>query len=123
MFSSQHYVAMFLISYVVAAEDKYSFMNKRSKVLETENLMKMGGMLDLSPEEQKVNKSLMTTKQEEISTARLKNDSIPPAQHFFKAKAAIDESQVFQFIRHMPKGEDWYILIELSLSPTLQNND
>ena len=97
---------MFLISYVVVAEDEKSFMNKRSKVLEIENLMKMGGTLDLSLDEQKVNKSLMTTKQKEISTARLENDSFPPAQHFFKAKPAIDKSQVFQFIKQMPKGKD-----------------
>ena len=107
MFSSHRYVAIFLISYVVAAEDKNSFMNERTRVFEKENLMKMGGKLDLSLAEQKVNKSLMTTKQKEISAARLKNDSIPPAQHFFKAKTAIDESQVFQFIRHMPKGKHW----------------
>lgn len=90
---------------ITACEDKNAFIKKRTKALQTEKLMKLGGFLHLDVGEKRVNETLMKMKFQEIYKARQANDSIPPAQHFFTAKAAIDRSSVFRFIRKMPKGE------------------
>ena len=105
MFSMQCYAVVFLISCIVRGEHRSDFLSKRTKILEVEEVMKIGGKLDLSPAEQKVNDTLMATKVKEIMKARLQNDSVPPGQHFFKAKTAIDRSEVFQFIKRVPKGK------------------
>lgn len=104
MFSPYYFVFLLYIACVTIAEDKTDFMKKRNEALGIEKRMKLGGNLELNMKEQKVNQLLMTTKQKELITARQLNDSIPPAQHFFTAKVAIDRSQVFKFIKDVPKG-------------------
>ena len=97
-------VLLLSILCVTVAEDKSEYMKKRYEALGIEKRMKLGGNIKLNSEEKKANKILMNTKNKELTVARQLNDSIPPAQHFFQAKAAIDKSQVFKIIKRVPKG-------------------
>ncbi|XP_078680475.1 adenosine deaminase 2-like [Branchiostoma floridae x Branchiostoma belcheri] len=87
----------------VKAETKSDFLSARANLLSLEHGLKTGGDLALDDAEEAVNKVLMALKVQELDSA-LGSGSFPPSQHFFHAKSAIEQSQVFKFIRKMPKG-------------------
>ena len=67
--------------------------------------MRIGGKIKLSDAEVKVNDTLMKLKIKELDVARTNTTDFPPAVHFFRAKALIDKSEVFNVIRNIPKGK------------------
>ncbi|KAJ8954010.1 hypothetical protein NQ318_004301 [Aromia moschata] len=64
----------------------------------------MGASLSLTPKEQRVNDILMNYKLSEYDEGFLNPGSFLAAQHFFKSKAAIENSEIFKIIRQLPKG-------------------
>lgn len=64
----------------------------------------IGASLELTPEEEEVNKILMQYKLEEYDSGYAMPSTFLPAKHFFDAKMKIEESEVFKFIQRIPKG-------------------
>ncbi|XP_054845235.1 adenosine deaminase 2 [Eublepharis macularius] len=75
----------------------------RDSLIEEENARRTGANLLLGKYEERVNKKLMRLKEEEVAEA-MHTGLFPPSMHFFKAKALIDQSAVFNFLKQMPKG-------------------
>ena len=59
--------------------------------------------MELTPEEEVVNKLLMELKRRELDNA-YKTLQYPPSQNFFQAKEQIDKSDIYNIIKVMPKG-------------------
>ena len=76
----------------------------REELLDKEYQMRIGGTVNLSDAELRVNTILMNFKRKELEIARRNITNFPPAVHFFRAKELIDKSEVFRIIRSMPKG-------------------
>ena len=93
---------------------KAKYMTERQAFVEAEERMKIGENLTLSTKEKTVNNFLMTFKQKEINASR-NGAPFPPSLHFFKGKALIEKSQVFQIISKLPKGKlnIYYILLHI----------
>lgn len=87
---------------VGASRDAY--LRRRQSMLGDERSQRTGGSVVLSPDESRVNDSLMRWKLKEATMGQAVNGTFPPAVHFFRAKKLIDDSLVFRFIRRMPKG-------------------
>ncbi|KAI0234306.1 Adenosine deaminase 2 [Lamellibrachia satsuma] len=66
--------------------------------------MTTGGDVVLNVDELKVNSILMKWKATELSEAMKPNGFFLPAHNFMTVKSKIDESDVFRFIKKMPKG-------------------
>lgn len=83
--------------------DVNEFLAQRERFLADESVRILGGGLTLSSNEQLVNTMLMTAKTLEFDQA-FSTLNFTPATHFFLSKPAMLESEVYQFIRQMPKG-------------------
>ncbi|XP_012506491.1 PREDICTED: adenosine deaminase CECR1 [Propithecus coquereli] len=68
-----------------------------------EEMMRLGGQLVLSTQEEQANEKLMAIKIAEMTEA-METLMFPPSMHFFRAKRLIEKSQVFNILRMMPKG-------------------
>ena len=88
----------------VCAEDKDTYLAKRRTLLQEEWNMTTGGDVVLNVDELKVNSVLMKLKATELSEAMKPNGFFLPAHNFMTVKSKIDESDVFRFIKKMPKG-------------------
>jgi hypothetical protein len=76
---------------------------ERDRLLANEARRMLGGQLVLNAAEEAVNAFLMTTKMAEYDRAQATLDFVP-AINFFQSKPSMMSSQVYQFIRQMPKG-------------------
>jgi len=85
--------------------NKDEYLSLRNDILHKEYEMRTGGKIRLSDAECRVNNILMKLKAKELDIARTNITNFPPAVHFFRAKALIDKSEVFNIIRVMPKGK------------------
>jgi len=85
--------------------NKDEYLRLRNSMIHKEYQMRIGGKMELSDEELRVNATLMKFKASELDAARRNITKFPPAVHFFRAKALIDKSDVFKIIRTMPKGK------------------
>lgn len=96
-------LANYLVPYVLSV-DIEEFLAKRELLLEEESKRILGGGLTLNRDEQLVNTMLMDAKALEYdkSVADLK---FPASTHFFLSKPTMLQSEVFKFIRQMPKGK------------------
>jgi len=83
---------------------KDEYLEMREELLDKEYQMRIGGTVNLSDAELRVNTILMNFKRKELEIARRNITNFPPAVHFFRAKELIDKSEVFRIIRSMPKG-------------------
>ncbi|KAK3611888.1 hypothetical protein CHS0354_021323 [Potamilus streckersoni] len=81
-----------------------NYTKNRQEMIEKEYLTRIGGELVLTQTEEKVNQILMAAKGKEINDSFYNGVPFPPQLHFFKAKPAMENSTVFQFIKKMPKG-------------------
>ena len=101
-------------------ETRDSYEHRRKNFMEQEGLMRTGGDLKLNSKEEALNSKLMAMKLKEIQAYRDDGDghNFPPAVNFLKSKPNIEKSEVFKFIRTMPKGN----LITLNQS-TAQSAD
>ena len=74
-------------------------------MLQEEWKITTGGGVVLNADELKVNRILMKWKAAEMSEAAKPKGFFPPAHNFMTVKAKIEESDVFRFIKKMPKGK------------------
>ena len=88
----------------VSAEDKDAYLAKRRALLQEEWNMTTGGDVVLNEDERKANIVLMKWKAAELNDAMQPSGFFPPAHNFMTAKSTIEESDVYKFIKRMPKG-------------------
>ncbi|TRY58926.1 hypothetical protein DNTS_003129 [Danionella cerebrum] len=72
---------------------------QRDQMLKQERSERLGGRMELSEDEQRVDVMLQRLKIKEMSTS-----PFPPAKHFFTVRHLIQNSPVFKLIQKMPKG-------------------
>jgi adenosine deaminase CECR1 len=97
------------------AKSVAEFLAERNDVLAAEASQSLGADVVLNELEQMVNDVLlMSVKIAELNSAFV-NDDLPSSRNFLTAKPMIDRSDVFQFIRGMPKGAALH-LHELSIT-------
>nr|CAH0104793.1 unnamed protein product [Daphnia galeata] len=87
----------------VYSVDLNEFLAQRERLLAEESSRILGGSVILNADEQLVNNVLMAAKTLEFDQSFSTLDFIP-ADHYFLAKPAMLQSEVFQFIQQMPKG-------------------
>uniref|UniRef100_A0A4W2ICG5 Adenosine deaminase 2 n=1 Tax=Bos indicus x Bos taurus TaxID=30522 RepID=A0A4W2ICG5_BOBOX len=75
----------------------------RNQLLTREKMMRVGGQLVLTWEEELANQRLRALKEAEMHEA-LSTGNILPSMHFFQAKSLIEKSEVFNILKKMPKG-------------------
>lgn len=85
-----------------AVEDEY--LVTRQTILDAERIMSLGGTMQLSPEEQLANDILMKWKFKEIDEWYQNSQQFNLSRHYFTYRDDIKQSQVYKFIRKMPKG-------------------
>ncbi|XP_068133359.1 adenosine deaminase 2 isoform X2 [Hyperolius riggenbachi] len=81
----------------------FPLQDQRVVLMEKEDSRRVGGNILLTEIEAEANKNLMKIKESEMNQS-LATGIFPPSMHFFKARSLIKQSQVFNVIRHMPKG-------------------
>lgn len=77
---------------------------ERELIVAAERTQELGGALVLTPLELKANALLMDVKYAEVDRGFDDPTQFNPASHFFLRKKHIEETEVFAFIRAMPKG-------------------
>lgn len=73
--------------------------HQRELFFQEEVSRQIGGRVELSAEERRLDSLLHKLKEKEIMAPHF-----PPAMHFFKAKPYIQKSPVFKLLQKMPKG-------------------
>jgi hypothetical protein len=92
-----------VVSSLVQCAPLDDVLAERDRLLANEARRMLGGQLVLNAAEEAVNALLMTTKMAEYDRAQATLDFVP-AINFFQSKPSMMSSQVYQFIRQMPKG-------------------
>lgn len=80
------------------------YLAQRQQILDIESRQILGGSLTLDALEEVANTLLMEAKEREYAAAVAGGD-FPPASHYFNMRPLMLQSEVFQIIRQMPKGE------------------
>lgn len=83
------------------------FIAQRETFLAGETARILGAGLTLNANEELINTVLMDAKNREFDLALASLD-FTPAIHFFQSKPSMLQSEVFQFIREMPKGYHYF---------------
>uniref|UniRef100_A0A4W4G8S2 adenosine deaminase n=1 Tax=Electrophorus electricus TaxID=8005 RepID=A0A4W4G8S2_ELEEL len=73
--------------------------HQRDQLLQQEASQQVGGRVDLTAAEQRLDSLLHKLKEQEMVAPHF-----PPAMHFFKAKPYIQKSPIFRLLQKMPKG-------------------
>ncbi|KAK4873083.1 hypothetical protein RN001_015112 [Aquatica leii] len=94
-------VLTFLILSGVALGDYWS---DRDKLIAIEESQMLGSDVVLTEEEEAVNEFLMKDKLREYDSGFTNPRLFSPSRHFFEVRDNIEESNVFKFIKQMPKG-------------------
>ncbi|XP_071441124.1 adenosine deaminase 2-like [Hetaerina americana] len=81
-----------------------SYWDQRESFLKEEASWAVGGLINLTAEEEMVNGILMEAKRKELAEAFNGTNTFLPSRHFFEAKADMEKSDVFRFIKDLPKG-------------------
>ena len=84
------------------------FIAQRETFLAGETARILGAGLTLNANEELINTVLMDAKNREFDLALASLD-FTPAVHFFQSKPSMLQSEVFQFIREMPKGYHYFL--------------
>ncbi|CAK1541768.1 unnamed protein product [Leptosia nina] len=85
-------------------------------ILDNEDEMQVGGKMQLTDEEAIANDIIMKYKNEELSRAFHNPRHFNFSRHYFSYKHQIDQSNLYQIIRKMPKGAALHIHSSLMLS-------
>lgn len=80
------------------------YWTDRRDFFENEISRGIGASLELTPEEEEVNRILMEHKLLEYDRGYITPSTFLPARHFFNAKQEIEKSEVFKLIQKIPKG-------------------
>ncbi|XP_073829038.1 adenosine deaminase 2-like [Musca autumnalis] len=81
-----------------------AYKDARDAIIHAEDLLSIGGHLQLTPREEKVDEIFLYYKSHELAKGFEDPEQNPSGMHFFKAKPLIERSQVFHFLQKMPKG-------------------
>lgn len=81
-----------------------NYWDDRDKLLKKDESCSLGSTIILSDAEEKANQILMRYKFKEITEGFHQPEKFLAAQHFFKAKHGIDNSEVFKIVQKLPKG-------------------
>ncbi|MEK6480357.1 hypothetical protein WJR50_22630 [Catalinimonas sp. 4WD22] len=91
----------------VALKQSYTQQNKyledRAALIAQDSMMAFDADLKLSPQELRVNQKLVALRDQMIRGYKEAN-FFPPAHHFLKSKAHIENTELYQLIQRMPKG-------------------
>lgn len=79
--------------------------HQRELLFQEEVSRQIGGRVELSVAERRLDSFMRKLKEKEIMDSRF-----PPAMHFFKAKPFIQKSPVFKLLQRMPKGILWLFI-------------
>ncbi|KAF2348628.1 Adenosine deaminase-related growth factor [Trinorchestia longiramus] len=85
------------------AIDNETYAEQRAALMEQDYASMLGWELTLTEEEEQVNTILKSLKDAEIDKAKA-TDNFLPAVNFMISKSEIEQSEVFAFIKSMPKG-------------------
>ncbi|XP_046383726.1 adenosine deaminase 2-like isoform X1 [Ischnura elegans] len=96
--------ALLLLVVSRLSEASPSYWADRAKFLADEASKAVGSRISLTADEEVVNGLLMAAKRREISAGLSDASTFLPAKHFFEAKKDIEKSDVFRFIKDLPKG-------------------
>lgn len=109
-----------------------NYWDDRKKLLKEDERCSLGANIILSDAEQKANQILMINKRREITEGFSEPEKFLAAQHFFKAKHGIDNSEVFKILQKLPKGTSLHshdmaltsqeFLYQLTFEPNLYAN-
>ncbi|KAK5640478.1 hypothetical protein RI129_011289 [Pyrocoelia pectoralis] len=96
-----YYGVVFLFLIVSAQGDYFA---DRDAFIKEEASEMLGGSIQLTEKEEKVNRILMQYKFREMDAGFQNPRNFAPSQHFFQARRLIDNSNVFKLIQTIPKG-------------------
>lgn len=88
----------------VLAFAKGDYWSERASFIKLEQSQAIGSSIHLTENEETANKILMNYKFQEYDQGFSNPGNYPPARHFFDAREDIEKSEVFKFIRKLPKG-------------------
>ncbi|CAL8355506.1 unnamed protein product [Lota lota] len=88
-----------VLSCFLALGMSYPDPTQREKLIKLEASTRIGGHVELSPEEQLLDANLSKLMHEEMA-----REDFPPALHFFKARPLIRSSPIYGLLQKMPKG-------------------
>ncbi|KAF5290657.1 hypothetical protein FQR65_LT01947 [Abscondita terminalis] len=80
------------------------FWTDRNNFIKKEENEMLGSLVNLTEKESKVNQILMNFKYIEYDEGFLNPGTFAPSQHFFQARPLIEKSDVYKFLRKVPKG-------------------
>lgn len=93
----------FLFQFISSFPLLRDFYSDRDQILATEDSQYLGADLILNGYETLANIGLMNMKNAELDKG-FSDSFYPPSMSFFKSKAQIENSSVFNFLKEMPKG-------------------
>jgi adenosine deaminase CECR1 len=91
-----------ILLYVICDAERYE--DKRAKLLQDEFKLTLGGNINLTEKEEKVNECLMKYKTKELNYAFEYPEHFNLSRHFFSYKEIIRKSTVHKIIKDLPKG-------------------
>ncbi|RZC33971.1 A deaminase domain containing protein [Asbolus verrucosus] len=97
-------VDLFLVILLIFGHSYADYRSDREAILAQEASELIGSSIELTEKEQQVNDLLMELKFEEYDQGFNDPSKFLPSIHFFRSKAEIEKSEVFKFIKMMPKG-------------------
>ncbi|KAH9489262.1 hypothetical protein Btru_057614 [Bulinus truncatus] len=99
-----HTAIVFFALLTLASGISESYLSARQAFIDEEMVMRVGANLVFNDKEQLVNRFLMQLKNDTIQKSIWTTTPYPPAISFFKSKAWIDNSTIYDVIKMMPKG-------------------
>ena len=92
-----------IISGISVADLMKNYLQSRDQIFHLEKKYHLGSNIQLNENELKANNYLMAYKLRELDEAMLSGD-FGPAKSFYLSKPDIESTEVFRFIKKMPKG-------------------
>ena len=99
----QYIFTLFVIIGITEAISFEDYLNKRKELIEAEKESFLGAEIELTANEALFNDLLMQRKRTELESS-FQSANFPPAVPFYNVKYQIEQSDVFQMIKILPKG-------------------
>ncbi|XP_059164003.1 adenosine deaminase AGSA-like [Physella acuta] len=97
--------------------DTMLYMSERETLIVENEQMRLGGSLQLSELEQRVNEVIMKEKRDLIENSRLNSSEFMPSMSFFHSKPQMEKTKTYQIIHNMPKGAALHLHDQSMVSP------
>ncbi|CAG9859862.1 unnamed protein product [Phyllotreta striolata] len=89
---------------MISVSESDNYVRRRDEILKLEAAEFLGGNVNLSVKEKRVDEVIQAARKREMIKAHENSSEFLPSQHFFKVKNKISTSEVFSIIRKLPKG-------------------